>query len=235
MRVPFILLLAGLASAAQGPSVDDILQAYVKAVGGPSAIAKIQSRKAEMSLHRGAHVTLFWVSPDRALRIGGHEKQGFDGATGWEETKKKKVQKLPHGRQDELETDANPVRYVRLRDMYHELNVDKPATVDGVLMDVVSAPNALGATRFYFDHGSHLLAQIQEFGVTSAYYKHVIEFEDYKDIDGIRIPTRIERTSDEPGAEKGDVRLSHIEQNVKLDPAIFKKPDVGPIVSGGRF
>lgn len=222
-------------SVAADQSVNRIIQAYTNAVGGPAAIDKIQTRKAQLVSHLASHVTVYWAAPNKVLRATRQDKQGFDGATGWEETKKKRIEKLPHARQDELETDANPIRFVHLRDLYHELDLDKPASVDGATMDVLTAPNAIGATRFFFDRSTHLLVRIEEFGVTSAYYKHLILFEDYEDVDGIKIPTRIRRSSDEPGSEKGDVRLTKIEQNVELDANIFRKPDVGPVISGGKF
>jgi hypothetical protein len=79
-----------------------------------------------------------------------------------------------------------------------------------------------------------LLARIEEFGLTSAYFKHVTEFSDYKEFDGIKIPIRIDRESDEPGAENGETRLTKIKQNVEVNARLFERPNVAGTVLGGK-
>jgi hypothetical protein len=219
---------------APGASVDTILSAYVEALGGRTAIDKIATRQLEVSPHRGARMKMYWRAPNKVLSEGHRERQGFDGSGGWYETKRKRVQRLPHSRQDEIETDANPIRFVHLRDLYNQLDAAPPVTLDSKAMDVIAASNDLGATKFYFDHQSHLLSRIEEFGVTSAYFKHTTEFLDYQEIDGVKLPRHILRESQEPGAEKGDIKLSSVKQNIPLDEAMFHRPDVGKVVSGGK-
>lgn len=234
--VAAILLLGEVSFAADNasPTVDQILNAYVTAVGGEAAIQRITSRECDAKQGHTSAYKLYWQAPDLVLRIEGKERQGFDGKSGWIENKKKKVMKLPPGTKDEMETDANPIRFVHLPDIYHDLAVDKPATQDGVLMDVITSPNAIGATKFFFSHADHLLYKIEDFGRASAYYKHKTEFEDYQNFDGVRVPTRIRRESDEPGFSGGELRLSKIRQNVELETSMFRKPDVGTVITAAK-
>jgi hypothetical protein len=162
------------------------------------------------------------------------EKIGYDGSSGWALSKKKHLTRLAKHAQQPLEIDANPIRYVHLKTLYFELNAAPPEEVDGVKMDVIIAPNDIGATKFYFDHSTHLLTRIDETGEASAYYKQTIEFLNYKDVDGVRLPFRIVHSTTEPGKNTEDLRISQIRQNIDLKPEIFSKPTEGAVVLGGK-
>lgn len=230
------IFAAGAAPQAQPAlSVDQILQAYTTALGGQAAIARITSRESVAKEGHLSSFKLYWQAPDLVLRIQGKEKEGFDGHTGWVESKRKKITKLPVAQKDQLETDANPIRFVHLRDLYHDLAVDKAALRDGVEMDVITSPNAIGETKFFFSHADHLLYRIEDLGTLSAYYKHITEFQEYRAFDGILIPTRISRQSDEPGADNGEIRLTKIVQNSPdIQTYMFRKPDVGKVITAAK-
>lgn len=222
------------ADTAKGASVDVVVRNYVQALGGEAAILRITSRELEASHRRGSTAKLQWQAPNKVLRVQGKEREGFDGTTAWAESKRKKITRLPDSVRDEIETTVNPIRYAHLRDMYTDLQATAPATLDAKRMDVLIAPNHIGSTKFFFDADSHLLVRIEEFGVSSAYYKHVIEFANYKEIDGVMFPFEIDRSSDEPGAENGTIHLSKVKQNVQLDSSVFTRPNISALVSGGK-
>jgi hypothetical protein len=227
-------LLMTAADVPKGKPVDQVIQEYVRAVGGEAAIDRISSRELEAKHGRGSSATLQWQAPNKVLRVQGKVREGFDGSTAWAETKRKRIKRLPDSVKDEIETDANPIRFVHLRQMYTNLEPAAPVTVDGNTMDVVVAPNHIGSTKFFFDSASHLLVRIEELGVNSAYYKHTIEFSDYKEFDGIKLPLEIDRTSEEPGAENGTAHLSKVKQNVEMNAALFTRPNVAAVVGGGK-
>jgi hypothetical protein len=227
-----IFLAAGAIAAEPSRSVNDVIQLYVQALGGRPALDHISSRQLETK--GGEKATYIWQAPNKVLRIRGPVREGFDGKTAWLETKRKRVQKLARSVQEEMETDANPVRYAHLHDLFTDLETAPRQAVDGVQMDVIVAPNHIGNTKLLFDASTHLLARVEEFGATSAYFKHVTEFSEYQEFDGIKIPTRIDRETDEPGGEKGATRLMKIKQNVQVNAALFERPDIAPTVLGGK-
>jgi hypothetical protein len=231
-----IAALFAMGAIAQTPpkSVDEVLRLYVDALGGKDAVQAVTSRDLEVKQHRTGKATLYWQAPDKVLRVVPREREGFDGASAWYETKKKKVKRLPKAAEDQLETDANPIRYVHLKEMYSELEPAPTEMLDGSPMDVLTAPNQIGATKFYFDAGTHLLIRIQEFGVNSAYYKHATDFADYKDAGGVKLPFRILRSSDEPGTEKGELRILKVRENPPLNAAMFTKPNIAAVMTGGK-
>jgi hypothetical protein len=212
--------------------VDDVLTAYTNAVGGAAAIDRITTREIHgtlggtVGLH--ARVTYFWQKPNKVLRIGKGDRTGFDGSGGWIAPRRGRTKKLGRGGARPLEIDANPLRYVRLKDLYPELNAAPAETVDGRPMHLIVAPNNLGATKFYFDAETHLLRHIEETGETSAYYKTSTDFLDYKTAGAIQFPFRIVHSTTEPGGEKEDFRIGKVIDNQPVNPAAFSNPRADP-------
>ncbi len=223
-----------IAAADASPPVDQVIKQYVQALGGAAALDKISSRQIEVKGLGHEKVTFIWQAPNKVLRISGKERQGFDGGSAWLETKRRKIQKLPHSDQLDMETNANPVRFAHLHQIYTELDSAPRASLDGVAMDVLVSPNHIGSTKLFFDASTHLLRRIEDFGIMSAYYKHVTEFSDYQDFDGLKLPTRIDRETDEPGAETGTIRLSKVKQNIAVKSELFERPDVASSTLGGK-
>ena len=232
----FIVQFASLAWCAEAPkiTVDSVLQAYVRALGGQAVLELINTRQIEAKVHHVGKVTYYWAKPDKVLRLSHGEKTGFDGASGWVLSRKKKLTRLPKPEQQDLEINANPVRYAHLKELYSDLAAGLPEHVDDRHMDVLIAPNNIGSTKFYFDSVSHLLVRIEDFGIQSAYYKHITEFFDYKNVDGIQFPFRILHTTTEPGEKTEDIRIISVEQNVELKPEVFTKPRIGAVTLGGK-
>jgi hypothetical protein len=231
----WIFLAYGAACAQTQPrAVDDVLNAYIRALGGAGALNKIQTREIEAKLHHKGKVTYYWAKPDKVLRVSHGEKAGFDGSSAWVLSPKKKLTKLPKADKERLEMNANPLRYAHIKDLYSELNAAPAERIDDQPMDVLVAPNNIGFTKFYFDAGSHLLVRIEELGDTSASYKQVTEYSEYKQVDGVQFPFHIEHSSEEPGGNRQDLRISKLEQNVGLQLEMFAKPQLGNVTLGGK-
>jgi hypothetical protein len=232
--VTLVSVPAALLAQSKLATVDEVLHAYVVALGGEAALNKIETREIDAKIHRFGEITYYWSKPDKVLRIDHHEKAGYDGSSWWTLSKKKKLTKLPKPDQQEFEINANPIRYAHLRDLYSDVSSTPAEQIDDKPMDVLVAPNNIGSTKFYFDHATHLLVRIEDFGTISAYYKHITDFSDYKRVDGIEFPFRIVHSTTEPGRKDREIRVSKLEQNVQLDPQIFTKPRVGSVTLGGR-
>jgi hypothetical protein len=220
--------LSLFAQPAKPPSVNDVLAAYTNALGGAAAIDRITTREihGRVGLHAG--VIYFWQKPNNVLRIGKRNRIGFDGSSGWIVAQHGRTKKLGRGAARPLEMDANPLRYVRLKELYRELNAGPPEMVEARAMQVIVAPNNLGATKFYFDTETHLLRRIEETGETSAYYKTSTDFLDYKTVGAIQYPFRIVHSTTEPGGAKEDFRAGKVIYNAPVNPAAFNNPRADP-------
>jgi hypothetical protein len=239
MRIFWLLTiaLAHIAAATDAPPVrpvETILADYVKAVGGYAAVDRLTSRETVADLHHGPRITLYWQKPNQVLSLTKKERKGYDGTRGWTLSNKRKIKKLARGAEVPIEMDANPLRFVHIRDFYSELNPSPPEEIDGEKMEVIVAPNNLSATKLYFDAGTHLLRFVDENGEVSAYFKNTVEYLDYQEVDGVRLPHHILHTTTEPGGASEDLRIKKITHNVQLQPEIFSKPQAGQVVMGGR-
>lgn len=214
--------------------VDQVLSAYVEALGGARALDAVTTREVRGSRHHGAPLTYFWQKPEKVLLITKKEKIGYDGNIGWDSLRKRKAKHFGGGAQIPLEIDANPLRFAHLKDLYSEVDPAPAETLDGTSMDVLVAPNNLGATKFYFNSATHLLERVEETGETSAYYKQVVEFMGYKPVDGLQFPFRIVHTTTEPGGDNEDFRVGKVMPNVSLNPQIFTKPIASYTITGGK-
>ena len=229
-----VAYVACAAEAPAGRSADSILADYVKAVGGQEAVDRFTSRETVIDVHHGRDVTLYWQKPNMVLSVGKKERTGYDGAHCWTLSSKSKVKKLVRGAEVPLEMEANPLRYVHSKDLYSELDPAPGEEIDGEKMDVLVAPNNLAATKLYFDATTHLLRRVDEKGETSAYFTDTLDYLDYREVDGVRLPFRMIHTTTEPNSRAEDLRVKKITHNVTLQPQIFSKPLPGQVVLGGK-
>lgn len=229
------LLLTRPSSALDNPrTVDDVLGPYVQQLGGLEAIDKVQTREVDARRHHGPKIVYYWQKPNKVLEESKGARTGYNGSGGWTLSRKRQVNRLPKGAQDAILIDANPIRYAHLKDLYFDVQVAPAESIDDTKMDVLIAPNNNGATKFFFDANTHLLARIEETGVTSAYFKQTTEFMEYKEVDGVKFPFRIVHKTTEPGIDPVDIRISNVETNVDLDPQMFDRPSLGVVVRGGK-
>jgi hypothetical protein len=237
-RLALVLVCSYAIVWAQPPaakSVDSILAAYVTAVGGQAAVDGITTREVRGDFHRGPKATYYWQKPNKVLLLSGKSKTGYDGSSGWEYSKKKKLKHLPLGAQLALEMNANPLRFVYLKALYPGgVSVAPAATLDEKPMDVLAAPNKLGVTKLYFDAQTHLLCKVEEAGEASAYFKNTTEFLDYKKADNVLFPFRIVRSTTAPDTPKQDFHVSEVTHNLEIKPQTFGKPQAGAVTFGGK-
>ncbi len=229
------LLSISLAVAAEPPKpVDAVLAGYAKALGGLPAIDAITSRKITATISKLGKGELYWQSPDKVLLLAAGARTGYDGVSGFYYSKRKRLRRLQQGQQVPLEIDANPLRYVRMHQLYSEVDAVPQKTVDGTLMDVLVAPNDLSHSIFYFDAKTHLLARIDEKGETSAYFTQTVWFEDYKTFDGVQFPCLITHKTSDKGGPSEEFKVKTIESNPPIDAEIFSKPQSTKLVLGGK-
>ena len=230
-----ILIFSALSFSAPAPkTVDAVLADYAKALGGLPAIDAINTRQVSGSRSLLGKVELYWQKPNKVLMLADKARTGYDGSAGWFYSKRKRLARLPQGQQLPIEMDADPIRYVHLKQLYSEVDPAPQKSLDGVLMDVLVAPNDLAQTTFYFDAQTHLLARIDEKGDSSAYFTQTVWFDDYKPVDAIQFPFRITHKTSDKGAASEDFRVKSVKNNVTLNAEIFSKPESTNLVFGGK-
>jgi len=195
-----ILLCVALLSAARGadspPSVDSILDKFVEASGGKSAMEKIKSRtiKGDLDLLGS---TSDWVleakAPNKQFSefnnptLGGDISDGFDGTVAW--SKNPSGVRVKEGEElAKIKRDADFYRYLILKKLYPNLGYKGTDKVDGEEVHVLeSKPSASTMERFSFSTKSNLLIrQESEFEGPQGKIGVTVRMTDFRPVDGIK-------------------------------------------------
>jgi len=206
------------------PSLEEILDRYVKAVGGEGAVAKIKTRvftgrEIDDRPYAGpvrvtpfkAHSALSdkWVlvwEGDKARR-----REGFDGKVGWrQDAKGVSLEELNH--RSKLAWLLNPQGPLKLRQYFPGMKVTERSHIEGKPAYVVETDRERAYYSLWFDVETGLLVRI-------GYYWSL---KDYRRVGGVLIPFRVERSR--KGGSTTYV-FDKVENSSKLDDALFKKPE----------
>jgi len=229
----------GKASVAQPKgapsSVDKILDTYVKAVGGRAAIEKVKTRViiASFVLNDGTLGTLavYAKAPNKRMAMlsdsDGHliSEYGFDGSVGWDQRSASEGAFYAVSGQllASMRRDAEFYREINLRVLYPRMtSKGKERIGDHEVYVVEAIPETSPAEELYFDVLTGLLIRRDEqveFPQGSAELK--IYFENYKEVDGIKLPFTITRFG--PNG-RTLTQISEIKQNVPIDDTKFNQP-----------
>jgi zinc protease len=219
--------------AATLPTVDQVLNRYVKAVGGRDAWQKFTSRTIlgtieVPSMDLSGTVLIHEKAPNRVLLAviinGAAFRQGFDGTAGWTDDPKNGLRDQSGAELAEARRQADFFRAVDQRRLYSKLTVtgrEKIGDRDTFVMEA-TVPEGSDPTRMYFDTQNGLLLRVISQNHDADGVSEVREdFEDYREVDGIKMPFTSRQTS---GDTTYTTRYSEIHHNVDLDDAEFAKP-----------
>jgi hypothetical protein len=243
----FLAVCVAAAPQAAGPTVDEILDRYVAALGGRSALERITSRVTRGTFENetrgttGASV-VHAMAPDKRVLTGtgrlanGREfatSRGFNGAVAWSmnvtETGLRELQGA------ELEAEKREALFLpelRLREIYRELASRGTASVGDRKAHVVVGTTTAGeAETLYFDVESGLLVrrdsrltlprQSSSVGPGVIQVPRETNYDDDRAVDGVKVPFVV-RTSTEQ--IRTVVRLQEVRHNAPIDPRVFERP-----------
>jgi hypothetical protein len=223
------------------PTVDQILEKYVTALGGRAAIEKHTSRVSTGTMEipdagMSGSIEVREKAPDKSLTVIqlpglGLVREGADASGAWSEDPQTGVRdKAGNELADALRGAAfNPE--LRMKTLYKTMTVSGQETVGGRPSYVVLAtPEAGSATRMYFDAESGLLVRQAGTRDTPQGPMDIDVFiDEYRVVDGVKEAVAIRQVT---SMFTLVVRLSDIKHNVALDDAIFKRP--GGTVTASR-
>jgi hypothetical protein len=215
------------------PSVDEVLDRYVAAIGGRAAVEKLSSRvsRGTMDLPElDAHgtVVFYGKAPNKSrytLNIEGVGaiEQAFNGTTGWASNPEAGVRDLTAEEVTYIRLAADFHAPLNLRHSYTELAVKAREAGDAGEVYVVTAKQPDGRPRtMYFDVASGLLVRyVAERGTPDGVLIVDNRLEDYREVDGVRLPHTIRQQNPQ---FTSIIRLTEIQHNVSVDDATFEKP-----------
>jgi photosynthetic reaction center cytochrome c subunit len=219
----------------QLPSVAQILEKYVQALGGESALRKIQTRvmKGTRTSSDGwnAPVEIYQKAPDKMLvsyRLNASAFTSvFDGTNGWIQTERG-LRAMAGPNLARMKQEAQFPPDPRLESVYSNLRVlGKQTLANQEVYLIQGIPTGeKRPERLYFDAQTGLLLRISWRDATPlGPLPDETDFGDYREVDGIKLPFMILHLQADHSYR--DV-FSEINQNVPIEDDRFQKPSEAP-------
>jgi hypothetical protein len=210
------------------PTVKQILDRYVQAVGGADALMKITSRTVKGS-RIGADGVLvpeevYQKAPDKLLTVTSYPNvvfsNGYNGTVGWGHSSRDGATPLPDQLLVQLKRDAVFYKELKTQEIYSSLTLLGKASVRDADAYVIQATPADGpAEKLFFDGRTGLLVRrYTESDTPVGKLPLQVDYEDFREVDGIKQPFLIHWSF--PGRVWGR-KIDEIKQNVPLDDAKF--------------
>ena len=225
-------------TSSSAPTVDQVLEKYVQGLGGKAAIEKVKTRIMKGSIELPATgdagsivpgtIEIYMKAPDKRMSVvnipgSGIDQRGFNGSTGWYVDPDEGPKNL--GGQDlaNIKLESDFYRELRLKELYHGMTLQGKENFGKSPVYVISAQLADGSSaKLYFDAQTGLLVR-EDVPVETEDGRTMMQstFEDYKDVDGVKLPFTIHRTRPDSDST---LRFAEIKNNVPIDDAKFNKP-----------
>ena len=225
------------------PSLRQVLDKYVNALGSSGAVQKNTSRVEEGSLtilsNRNQVVAVhgFSQAPDQRLTKGftvshlGNSAQAFgvvNGAQGWMRESNGPVRLMFGWRRDaaQLEDLLNLPR--RVEQLLRDLLVNRRENVNGRDAIVLAGRTEfLPLVELSFDAATGLLLRTMYYvDSTAGRMPSRIDYSDYRDVDGVKVPFHWDVTL--VRGVRVAYQLNRVRQNVAVDAAQFALPNPPP-------
>lgn len=219
--------------AASAPTVDVILDKYVKALGGKEAIEKITSRTEKGSFElpsfgASGSIETFAKAPNKTamtIEIGGFGKieSVFDGAKAWSADPQSGLRELSGTELAMAKRDADLYRSLKLKSQYSKLEVTgKEKVGDSEAYVLTGTPTEGKPEKLYFDINSGLLTRMDiEIESPQGAMAFQVFLQDYKPVDGVKVPFTLRRESEAFGMV---IKYTDVKHNVAVEDTKFNKP-----------
>ena len=235
---------ANLSGSASLPSAEDVLNKYMAAIGGKAATDRITSLIVKGTTTTATGQTVEYES-QQAAPDKGHEAFSLPSDTGRPCAGDSRCEyaRVVNGQQGWLKSGAGVQNLVgqqladqklsfplfgvlRLRDQYSNFRVSGSDKIDDRDVYVISAVRLDGKSeRLYFDIESGLLRRrIGYLRTLIAMIPQQTDFEDYREVAGLRVPFTITISYVDAGSLPIVRRFTEIKLNVPVDKLKFEKP-----------
>jgi hypothetical protein len=231
--LPVALPATAQAKAAEAlPTTDQILNKYVQAMGGKAAIEKLKTRVMTGSqvTSDGTAIPLetYQAAPDKVVSIltpkNGVFMSGYNGHVGW--VKNARGQRELSGAQlAEMKRSADFYGDLKFKEIFPGLEiVDREKVGDRDAYVLASQVTPTRINKLYFDTQTGLLLRILSITQTMlAPIPDQTDFEDYREVDGVKLPFIIRRSAVNP-RDSWTRKYTEIKQNIPVDDAKFNPP-----------
>jgi photosynthetic reaction center cytochrome c subunit len=224
------------------PTIDEILDKYIQAIGGPQRVAGLTSivgKGTDSGFDTDfdkVPVDVFFKAPDQHAVIVhsayGVDTTTFDGHRGWRAspTKPKPLIVLTRGGLDNAKLDAAMAFPAHIKDLLVDWRVGIEEDIDTQHhVNVVQGRLTQGGlpVKLYFDTTSGLLVRMMYFADTPVgVVPTMVDYSDYRDVSGVKLPFQWVVTWTDG---RDTFAMTDVRTNVPIDASHFAKP--APAVS----
>ena len=222
------------------PSVDQVLDHYIHALGGQAALSNVKTRLIKTNSLSGKNpqnvTEVYQSSSGKILRVqasqGYTSWAGFDGARAWAQDSQQSYWGiLSNSQRNEIMRESEIYQGSRLRTSYTEVKVTGKEKVGDKDAYVICGISPEGAKeKFYFDAASGLLLRrhIDEpdiFGVLQV----ESDLDDYREVDGVKIPYAVRwQSAGRSWGMRTSSKIIDIQNNISIDDDKFAHPPSAP-------
>jgi photosynthetic reaction center cytochrome c subunit len=221
----------GGAARPEQPTVQQVYDKYLAAVGGQAAAAKFQTQILKGTVAQSQdHNSTFEVttkSPDKYLLVvktpQGSMHRALNGATGWMEGPRG-VRELGASEIADARRAADLLGVVTFKPAPSMRVIGRRKLNDRDMIIVVDRPSETVQRRYFFDAETGLLTRIMT--LTDALLNNLpeqIDFEDYRDVDGAKLPFVV-RVSSIDTFNSYTRTLTEVKHGVPVEDTLFNKP-----------
>jgi len=235
---------AGMSTGSLQPSADDVLNKYLAAIGGAAATERITSCALKGTTTTAIGPTVAYES-EQSVPDKGHEVFTLPTLSGRScaGDSRCEYERVINGRQGWLKSGAGVQELVgeqlgdqksafllfqilRLKDQYASFRYSGHDRMNDRGVNVLDAVRSDGKSeRLYFDIESGLLRRrISYLRTLIAAIPQQTDFEDYRDVDGLKVPFTITMAYVDAGSQPIVRRFSEIKLNVPIPESKFEKP-----------
>lgn len=242
-RLAIAVLALGLANAASAQSAEDVIQKSLDALGGRAAFARIKNRVSSGTItlvtpmgELPGTVETWNAAPNKTRSVIKADltqfgagplvvDQRFNGTAGYVMDSLQGNRDITGNQLDNMKNGSFPNAYLTYKAMGIAVKLAGKEKDGGHDMFVlVFEPPSGSAVKQYVDAETFLPVKsvmtinVPQLGTD---VEMTTDFSDFKDVDGVKVPTRIRLSS---SVQNYTIVLTKIEQNVTIDEALFSKP-----------
>jgi photosynthetic reaction center cytochrome c subunit len=190
------------------PTADQVLAKYTEAIGGPAAIDKMKTRvmKGTYTGFNGMALPfeVYQKAPDKfyinVTTQQGTIERAFDGKIAWEKSPRG-INELTNPILDNLKSVFLFFLNIKLKEQFAQMRLGgKDKIGDRDVLIVAGRNTENRRERLFFDAETGLLLRrITYLETPIGVIPEQIDFEDYRDVDGVKLPFTVRVLSVEPG------------------------------------
>jgi hypothetical protein len=215
------------------PSTDEVLEKYIKAIGGKEVIEKVTSRASKgtmeiEAMNMSGSVEMYEKAPNKnamVLDLPGFGKINnvYDGSKGYSSDPMSGLRELSGLELAAAQREADIYAPLNMKKNYKSLVVtarEKVGAADAFVL--IATPSEGEAEKFYFDANTGLMIR-QDTERESPQGKMPIEmyFEDYKVVEGMKMPHQVRQVTPMFSAT---IKLTEVKVNAPIEDTKFAKP-----------